>query len=36
MAPAARAMGFVTPPGHEATVGWRSFAAVMDALERAV
>jgi glutathione S-transferase len=32
----ARAMGFVTPPGREATVGWGSFAAVMDALERAV
>jgi glutathione S-transferase len=32
----ARAMGFVTPPGREASVGWGSFAAVMDALERAV
>jgi glutathione S-transferase len=32
----ARAMGFVTPPGREASVGWGSFEAVMDALERAV
>jgi glutathione S-transferase len=32
----ARAMGFVTPTGREASVGWGSFAAVMDALERAV
>lgn len=32
----AKAMGFVTPPGREGTVGWGSFAAVMDALEQAV
>jgi glutathione S-transferase len=32
----AKAMGFVTPQGREASIGWGSFAAVMDALEGAV
>jgi glutathione S-transferase len=32
----AKAMGFVTPPGREASTGWGSFGTVMDALESAV
>ena len=32
----AKAMGFVTPQGREASTGWGSFGAVMDALEIAV
>jgi glutathione S-transferase len=31
-----KALGFVTPPGREATAGWGTFAAVMDAMEAAV
>jgi glutathione S-transferase len=32
----AKAMGFVAPQGREASIGWGSYAAVMDALESAV
>lgn len=32
----AKAMGFVAPQGREASIGWGSFTAVMDALEYAV
>jgi glutathione S-transferase len=32
----AKAMGFVTPAGREASVGWGNFNVVMDALESAV